>query len=69
MTNDSWFGSFSGPYQHFYLSLMKAVELNKMLIRVSSNGISGIAPQKGNIPDYIPLNRKEINNRVKKQTT
>ena len=62
LTNDSWFGSFSGPYQHFYLSLMKAVELNKMLIRVSSNGISGIVNKKGSILDYIPLNKKEIKN-------
>ena len=62
LTNDSWFGSFSGPYQHFYLSLMKAVELNKMLIRVSSNGISGIIDNKGIILDYIPLNKKEIKN-------
>ena len=62
LTNDSWFGSFSGPYQHFYLSLIKAVELNKMLIRVSSNGISGIIDKKGKILDYIPLNKKEIKN-------
>ena len=41
---------------------MKAVELNKMLIRVSSNGISGIVNKKGSILDYIPLNKKEIKN-------
>ena len=59
ITNDAWFGSISGPYQHFYLSRMRAVEFNKPLIRVSNNGISAIINNKGKIIDYIPLNLKE----------
>jgi apolipoprotein N-acyltransferase len=62
ITNDSWFGIFSGPYQHFYLARMRATEFNKTLIRVSSNGISAVINNKGKILDYIPLNKKEIKN-------
>ena len=40
ITNDSWFGNFSGPYQHFYFTRLRAAEFNKDLIRVSNNGIS-----------------------------
>ena len=60
ITNDSWFGDFSGPYQHFYLSRMRATEFNKTLIRVSSNGISAVINNKGKVLDYIPLNKKGI---------
>ena len=60
ITNDSWFGNFSGPYQHFYLSKMRAVEFNKFLIRASNNGISAMINNKGEIIEFIPLNKKGI---------
>ena len=60
ITNDSWFGDFSGPYQHFYLTRMRATEFNKTLIRVSGNGISAVINNKGKVLDYIPLNKKGI---------
>ena len=62
ITNDAWFGDFSGPYQHFYLSRMRAVEFNKPLIRVSNNGISAVMDNYGRIIDYIPLNKREVVN-------
>lgn len=62
ITNDSWFGELSGPYQHFYLSKMRAVEFNKPLIRVSTNGISAIISNKGNVINFISLNEKKIIN-------
>ena len=62
ITNDSWFGNFSGPYQHFYLSRLRAVEFNKSLIRVSNNGISALIDNKGTIINYSNLNKKEVIN-------
>ena len=38
---------YLGPYQHFYLSKIRAAEFKKMIIRVSNNGISGIINNKG----------------------
>ena len=60
LTNDSWFGQLSGPYQHFYLARLRAAEFNKPLIRVSNNGISAAIDNLGNIIDYIELNKKEV---------
>jgi len=62
ITNDSWFGDFFGPYQHFYLAKMRAAEFNKPIIRVSNNGISGIFDQNGKILKTTSLNKKEILN-------
>jgi len=58
ITNDSWFGNFSGPYQHFYFSKLRAAEFNKPLIRVSNNGISAAIDNYGTIIDFIGLNNQ-----------
>ena len=58
ITNDSWFGNFSGPYQHFYFSKLRAAEFNKPLIRVSNNGISAAIDNRGTIIDFIALNNQ-----------
>ena len=57
ITNDSWFGTRSGPYQHFYISRMKALIANKPLLRVSNNGISAIIDNNGKIIKSSKLNK------------
>ena len=60
ITNDAWFGKFSGPYQHFYLARLRASEYNKPLVRVSNNGVSALIDNFGNIVGYIPLNKSAV---------
>ena len=57
ITNDSWFGTRSGPYQHFYISRIKALIANKSLLRVSNNGISAIIDNNGKIIKSSKLNK------------
>ena len=57
ITNDSWFGTRSGPYQHFYISRIKALVANKSLLRVSNNGISAIIDNNGKIIKSSKLNK------------
>jgi apolipoprotein N-acyltransferase len=57
ITNDSWFGTRSGPYQHFYISRIKALVANKSLLRVSNNGISAIIDNNGQIIKSSKLNK------------
>lgn len=66
ITNDSWFGSKIGPYQHFYITRIKALIANKPIIRVSNNGISGIIDQNGNILKSSKLNQvTNLNHTIK----
>ena len=58
ITNDVWFGDFIGPYQHLYLTKLRASEFNKFIIRVSNNGISAIIDQNGKIINFLGLNNK-----------
>ena len=60
ITNDAWFGNFVGPYQHLYLTKMRAAEFNKPLVRVSNNGITAIFDNNGKILSSTKLNKKEI---------
>lgn len=61
ITNDSWFGDFLGPYQHFYFTKLRSAEFNKPLIRVSGNGVSGLIDDNGSIKSFIKLNKRGFN--------
>ena len=58
ITNDSWFGDYSGPYQHFYFAKLRAAEFNKTLIRVSVNGISAGIDNFGRVIKFSKLNQQ-----------
>ena len=60
ITNDIWFGNFLGPYQHFYLTKLRAAEFKKPIIRVSNNGISGIIDENGKVLIKTELNKDQI---------
>ncbi len=60
ITNDIWFGKLLGPYQHFYLTKLRAAEFNKSIIRVSNNGISGIINENGKILLNTKLNKNQV---------
>ena len=59
ITNDIWFGNYLGPYQHFYLTKIRAAEFNKPLIRVSNNGISALIDKDGRVLNKTELNKTD----------
>ncbi|MGD8778360.1 MAG: apolipoprotein N-acyltransferase [Ignavibacteria bacterium] len=40
VTNDSWYGNSSGPYQHKAISVLRAVENRRYVVRSANGGIS-----------------------------
>ena len=40
VTNDSWYGDSSGPYQHKEISVIRAVENKRAVVRAANGGIS-----------------------------
>ena len=49
ISNDTWFGSSYGPYQHLQIVRARALEANKWVARGTSDGISTIVDNNGTI--------------------
>lgn len=54
-TNDSWFGMGSEPYQHLYLTLARAIEVRRPLVRSTNTGYSTAIQANGEIMQKSPL--------------
>ncbi len=55
VTDDAWFGHTAGPYQHFDMSIMDAVETGRWVVRGADTGVSAIIDPKGRVVAALPL--------------
>ncbi len=55
LTNDAWYGKSSAPYQSLAMTVFRAVENKRALIRVANTGISGFIDPVGNIHKQTEL--------------
>ena len=56
VTNDGWFGTMTGPRQHYHQARIRAVELGIPMVRASSNGISSLLDGNGRELGRLELN-------------
>ena len=58
LTNDSWFGTWQEPHQHLYMTLARAIELRRPLVRATNTGLSTVILADGSVLDKS-LSEKE----------
>ena len=59
ISNDSWFGKTSAPYQHLAMAIFRSIENRRYLLRSTSNGISALADPAGRILVQSPLHQAD----------
>ena len=57
ITNDAWFGTFSGPQQHLAQARMRAVEMGLPFVRAANTGISAVIAPDGRVLTSLGLGR------------
>ncbi|HEV8375373.1 MAG TPA: apolipoprotein N-acyltransferase [Candidatus Polarisedimenticolia bacterium] len=60
LTNDAWFGTSSGPLQHFEMARVRAVENRRYLVRAANTGISAVIDPVGRVLAQSSLMQERV---------
>ena len=58
LTNDGWYGNTTGPYQHFAIVRVRAIEEGMSLVRIANTGISGVIDPLGHIVKRLGVGKE-----------
>ncbi len=58
LTNDSWYGTYQEPFQHGWMTLARAIEVRRPLVRSTNTGISTVILANGQILERGPLHQE-----------
>jgi len=55
ISNDAWYGFTSGPFQHFAITRVRAIEEVLPVVRAANNGVSGLIDPMGRVVRRLGL--------------
>src|SRR5690606_13699052 len=60
VTNDAWFGTWSGPYQHLAQARLRAIQSGLPLLRAANTGVSAVIDARGGLRATLARNREGV---------
>ncbi len=60
VSNDEWFGETAGAEQHLAHAMMRAIENNRDLVRVTNSGITALVTADGRVVDPLPRSTASV---------
>ena len=60
ITDDSWFGPWAGPQQHFLIARVRAIEEGLPIARAANTGISAMIDPLGRVPAGLALDKMGV---------
>jgi apolipoprotein N-acyltransferase len=60
ITDDSWFGPWAGPRQHFLIARTRAIEEGLPIARAANTGISAVVDGNGRVRAELELNKMGV---------
>ncbi|MEM7631031.1 MAG: apolipoprotein N-acyltransferase [Pseudomonadota bacterium] len=64
VTNDAWFGTFAGPYQHLDQARFRAAEQGLPVVRAANVGVSALIDRFGAVSDPLDLDETGVRSGV-----
>ena len=60
LSEDSWLGDTTGPWQHLQIARMRALELGRDLVRATNDGVTAIVDSGGTVVAALPRYEADV---------